>query len=308
MIILIAFGAFVATMIGGLTALRFKDKLHLILGFSAGAIIAVAFFDLLPEALELGGKHFNSASTVTSVVALGFLTYLVLDRLIFLHAHAHEDGHDESHEDPHEENHGHESSDSEARFACRQSESISVSLRSEHSNGRHPTGARGILGASSLSFHSFLDGVAIGLAFQVSAAVGGIVAVAVLVHDFSDGINTVNLILKNKKLGARSLELEEEIVNSKEQKEEKGADHRLALKFLIIDAVAPIVGVVSTLFFHLPESALAIILALFSGFFLYIGATDLIPESHHAHPKFLTTAMTLLGAGILYIAIHFAGV
>jgi ZIP family zinc transporter len=151
----------------------------------------------------------------------------------------------------------------------------------DHDDAHH---RRGILGAGSLSIHSFLDGVAIGLAFQVSAAIGAIVAIAVLVHDFSDGINTVNLILKNKGKGAG------------------------AFRWLIVDAVAPVVGVISTLFFTLPESALAIILAVFSGFFLYIGASDLIPESHHGHPKFLTTAMTILGAGILYVAIHFANV
>ena len=263
MIILIAFGAFAATMIGGLAALRFKDKLHLILGFSAGAVLAVAFFDLLPEAISLGGKYYGTAA-VPSVVALGFLTYLVLDRLIFLHAHVHEDGHE------------HELSGPEERAV--------IGSAADPVAGQSGFIQRGILGASSLSFHSFLDGVAIGLAFQVSAAVGSIVAVAVLVHDFSDGINTVNLILKNQGEGAR------------------------AFRWLWVDALAPIVGAASTLLFTLPESALAIILALFSGFFLYIGATDLIPESHHRHPKFLTTAMTLLGAGILYIAIHFANI
>jgi zinc transporter ZupT len=48
-------------------------------------------------------------------------------------------------------------------------------------------------------------------------------------------------------------------------------------------------------------------LALFAGFFLYIGASDLIPESFHAHPKFLTTAMTLLGSAVLYLAISVIG-
>ena len=43
----------ISTFLGGMFALRFKDKLHLILGFSAGAVIGVAFFDLLPEALNL---------------------------------------------------------------------------------------------------------------------------------------------------------------------------------------------------------------------------------------------------------------
>ncbi len=107
-------------------------------------------------------------------------------------------------------------------------------------------------------------------------------AVAVLVHDFSDGINTVSLILKNE------------------------GEKKRALHWLIVDAVAPVVGAASTLLFRLPEEGLSIVLAVFSGFFLYIGASDLIPESHHAHPKFLTTVMTLLGAAVLYAAIHLA--
>jgi len=109
-----------------------------------------------------------------------------------------------------------------------------------------------------------------------------VVAVAVLVHDFSDGINTVNLILKND-----------------------GGDDR-AFSWLLVDALAPVLGASSTLLFTLPESSLSLILALFSGFFLYIGASDLLPESHHAHPKMLTTMMTLLGAAVLYVAIYFA--
>jgi hypothetical protein len=48
-ILLLASAAFVATFIGGSFALKFRDKLHLILGFSAGAVAGVALFDLLPE-------------------------------------------------------------------------------------------------------------------------------------------------------------------------------------------------------------------------------------------------------------------
>lgn len=229
-------------------ALRFKDKLHLILGFSAGAVIGVAFFDLLPESINLGSKFYD-IGTLTSITAIGFLVYLLLDRLVFLHAHAHSHDHGD---------------------------------HSEEVEGKQIS--RGILGAGSLSIHSFLDGVAIGLAFQVSAAIGAIVAVAVLVHDFSDGINTVNLILKNRGEG------------------------KFAFKWLIVDALAPVVGAASTLFFSLPEKSLSVVLAIFAGFFLYIGASDLIPESHHAHPKFLTTAMTILGAAVLFTAVHFANI
>jgi zinc transporter ZupT len=242
-IFIIAIATFVATLLGGLFALRFRDKLHLILGFSAGAVIAVAFFDLMPEAIDLGSTHYN-IPTITSIVALGFIIYTILDRFIILHSHNHDDEVDE-------------------KF--------------------RPKAKRGVLGAGSLSIHSFLDGVAIGLAFQVSSAVGVVVTIAVLVHDFSDGINTVNLISKNE--GTR----------------------KEAFRWLIVDALAPVLGVISTLFFSLSESALGIVLATFCGFFLYIGATDLLPESHHTHPTFWTTFMTVLGMGVLYIAIKLIG-
>lgn len=239
----IGFAAACATLLGGSLALKLKDKLHLILGFSAGAIIAVAFFDLIPESIELGSKYFEPSALIT-FTALGFFAYVVLDRLILLHTH-NDDGDDDA-----------------------------------HVHGATP---RGLLGAGSLSGHSFLDGLAVGLAFQASAAVGAVVAVAVLTHDFSDGINTVNMILKNK--GTR----------------------KEAFRWLMTDALAPIAGVTATLFFSVPEIALAPILATFAGFFLYIGASDLLPESHHAHPKFLTTVTTLAGALVLYLVISIAG-
>jgi len=239
MIILISIGALIATFLGGLIAIKFKDRLHIILGFSAGAVIGVAFFDLIPEAIELTSAFFDPSTTL-SFVALGFMAYMVLDRTIILHSHTEEDAHHHHH--------------------------------------------RGNIGAGSLSIHSFLDGVAIGLAFQVGAAVGAIVAVAVLVHDFSDGMNTVNMIIKNK------------------------GSKKMALRWLTADALAPVAGVISTLFFTLDESALGIILALFSGFFLYIGASDLLPESHHGHKTRWTTFATLLGAGVLYFAIKLAGI
>jgi ZIP family zinc transporter len=79
-------------------------------------------------------------------------------------------------------------------------------------------------------------------------------------------------------------------------------ERREGLRWLVADAIAPAIGVAATFFFHLPAADLGVVLALFAGFFLYIGASDLIPESYHAHPKFLTTAMTLAGAAVLYLA------
>jgi ZIP family zinc transporter len=230
-LIAIAASAFASTAAGGLLALSLRDKLHLVLGFSAGAVIGVAFFDLLPEAIELGTRHLR-ADQILAVTAGGFLLYLVLDRILSFHG-------DSAH--------------------------------------------RGAFTAAILCVHSLLDGIAVGLAFQASRNVGIIVAIAVLTHDFSDGINTMNVVIRS------------------------GGDRTRALKWLCVDAAAPAAGMASTAFFSLPAGGFGAALALFGGFFLYIGASDLIPESYHAHPKFLTTAMTLAGAAVLYGAVRLLG-
>jgi zinc transporter ZupT len=236
MVIAFTIITFFSTLAGGLFALRFKDKLHLILGFSAGAVIAVSFFDLLPESLALGSKYHNP-DFIIAVAALGFLVYMILDRMALLHFHSKE-----------------------------------MQMKKW-----------GSFGAGSLSVHSFFDGIAIGLAFQVSDSVGIFVAVAIITHDFSDGLNTVIIVLKDK--GKTSN----------------------AFKWLLVDSIAPVIGVVSTFFFRLPETAFALVLALLSGFFFYIGASDLLPESQHEHPSLGTTIMTVLGMAIIYFAIKAPG-
>src|SRR3954454_24363110 len=84
--------AVVATMFGGTFALFRRDKLHLILGFSAGAVLGVALFDLLPESFDLAADRY-STSTVALLVAAGFFAYLFLTRVLLLHPeHDNENG------------------------------------------------------------------------------------------------------------------------------------------------------------------------------------------------------------------------
>jgi zinc transporter ZupT len=223
-----------ATTLGGLFALARRDRLHLVLGFSAGAVLGVALFDLLPEAIELTRRSYG-VSTVALLVGVGFFAFTLLDRVMLLHPEA-------------------------------------------------SAPRRGSVGAASLALHSFLDGVGIGLAFQVSAGVGAVVAAAVLAHDFSDGINTVGVVLRarGRRIGA--------------------------LRWLLLDAVAPFVGVAASSRFSLSQSHLGLVLAVFCGVFLYLGASDLLPESHHRHPKRLTAALNVAGAAAIWLTIHLAAV
>jgi len=228
MALVLGAGAVLATALGGLFALTRQDRLHLVLGFSAGAVLGVALFDLLPESFELTTGRYPAA-TVALLIGLGFFAFTMVNR--------------------------------------------AVDVRESR---------RGALGAASLSLHSFLDGIGIGLAFQVSTSVGLVVAAAVLAHDFSDGINTVAVVLKNRGHGI------------------------LALRWLAADAAAPLVGVGSTYLYALSDAHLGLVLAVFCGFFLYIGASDLLPESHHRHPKRLTAVLNLGGASLVWLAIHLA--
>ena len=239
-IFIITIATIISTTLGGLFAIKLKDHLHLILGFSAGAVLGVALFDLLPESIALT-QGFYGVEIVTVLIAVGFSIYMFLDRYFSLHAHTNGD------------------------HKCE--------------NPAH----NGKLGASALVFHSFLDGLGIGLAFKVSPAIGWVVALAVLTHDFSDGINTVSMVFN------------------------KGDNQKKALKWLAADALAPAFGVAATFFFTVSEPNLGLILSVFIGLFLYISASDLIPESHHQHPAIWTSIMTVLGMTIIYFATRLAG-
>jgi ZIP family zinc transporter len=139
----------ISTGLGGLAAIRLRDRLHLLLGFSSGAVLGVALFDILPEIFAMDG-----GASYMPVVALGFLAFFGLERYTAMHRareHAH-------------------------AMAAHEQE-------------------LGSWNAGGLALHSFLDGVAIGVGFQASFGVGLLIAMGVIAHDLSDGLNTVTVVL-----------------------------------------------------------------------------------------------------------------
>lgn len=134
----------------------------------------------------------------------------------------------------------------------------------------------GVMKASGLSLHSFLDGVAIGTSFYVSFQLGLLVALAVVFHDFSDGLNTVTVLLRS------------------------GSSQRSAFGWLVLDSVTPMLGAVAAFVAEIPIWIVAFLLAFFSGEFLYLGATDLLPEAHRHEVSFKLLFATILGIALIY--------
>ncbi|HEY1063746.1 MAG TPA: ZIP family metal transporter [Candidatus Saccharimonadales bacterium] len=155
---------------------------------------------------------------------------------------------------------------------------IHHSQEGEYEVHKHPQ--VGMASAIALMGHSFLDGVAIGLAFQVDQSIGIAVAVAVIAHDFTDGINTASLMLVNKNTPKRTV------------------------GFLLMDAAAPILGAASTLLFHVSDFGLLIYLGFFAGSLLYIGASEILPEAHSKHSSYGTIALTLVGVLAMFLIVQ----
>jgi ZIP family zinc transporter len=136
----------------------------------------------------------------------------------------------------------------------------------------------GALGAGALAVHTFIDGLGIGLAFSLDTATGVFVFLAVVAHDFADGLNAVAFVLH------------------------QGGSRRRALTWLTIVAVAPLFGAIAGAALDVSEQSLGELLALYAGFFLYMGAGDLLPHAHE-HPSAKRVAVTLAGfLGILAIS------
>lgn len=89
-LILLSIATFLATFLGGLFSIRNKEKLHRIMGFTAGVVMGVVFFDIFPEIISLIKE--NNFNTTGAMIALasGFLIFHILEKTILIH-HSHED-------------------------------------------------------------------------------------------------------------------------------------------------------------------------------------------------------------------------
>lgn len=149
----------------------------------------------------------------------------------------------------------------------------------DYADHKHPE--VGIFSSLALAGHSFIDGIGIGLGFQVSPTIGILIAIAVISHSFTDGMNSMVLMLVNKNSTNRSK------------------------IFLLIHSSAPILGALSTIFFTLPSYVLTLYLGFFAGFLLYIGASDILPEAHSEKSSYKLIGLTILGTLLIFVITRF---
>lgn len=217
----------VSTVLGGMLGFRLSRELETAVALTGGVVVAVALFEVLPEAFESA----DDPRLVGVLVGCGFLLFFLAERGLVLH-----------HRDDAEQARAH--------------------------------GTVGALGAGALSTHSFIDGLGIGLAFGVDTATGLLVLLAVISHDFADGLNTVNFVLR------------------------QSGDRNRARSWLAVDALAPVVGAIVGASLSVSAENLGRLLALYAGFFLFMGATDLLPHAHE-HPSGKRVLLTVAGFAVI---------
>lgn len=229
-----------ATTTGGFIAIRSRDRLHLVLGLSAGLLLGLVAFDLLPEVFELNTDTFGNVPVVSIAFVIGFLALHFAEQIFGSH-------------EPAESDYGH-----------------------EH---KHSVNIAGTLGALAMGGHVFLDGIALGLSFKVSNSLGLAVFVAILSHAFSDGLNTVSLLIKS------------------------GHWTKRAIALLGLDAIMRISGAALGTYVTISDPTLAIYLAIFSGFVIYLATSHILPEAHSRHPSKMTMLATVTGVIAMWLIV-----
>jgi ZIP family zinc transporter len=118
--------------------------------------------------------------------------------------------------------------------------------------------------------------LALGVAFSIDEKLGIAVFVALLVHAFSDGLNTVAMLVKTNKWSKKGYWL------------------------LGVDSIARVSGAAIGSSLVLSENVTALYLAAFSGIVIYIATSHILPEAHARHSSRWTLAATLAGVAIMW--------
>lgn len=244
-ILIFSFIGSVASLIGGALLLLNKNQTkrfyHLLASFAAGALLATAFLDLLPEALEEAPE-----ANIFAWALAGLLGFFILERFLHWFHHHHD----------------------EELPAGELTKKPVVSL---------------VLFGDSV--HNFIDGLVVGSAFLVDIRLGIVTALATAAHEIPQEIGDFGILLN------------------------AGVKKSRVFLYNVLSSLATMVAAVGVYFLGSAlEGVLPIFLSVTAGFFIYIAASDIIPEIHGRDKKgfaALETGMLMLGIGLVYLGIRF---
>jgi ZIP family zinc transporter/zinc and cadmium transporter len=218
-----------ASMLGSLILIIFhkwseKNSL-LIINFSAGIMLTLAFCHLIPEGIEL-----NSKTMVYTLI--GFSIMFFLQFVVLFHP-------------------------------CHDQEC----LNTKHTH---------IVSITGLSLHSILDGLIIAVGFEANSKLGILTTLAILLHKLPDGITISGILLHD------------------------GAPKKKVFNISLINACFTPIGTIFGMFLlkNISASTLGALLGITAGSFIFLSASDLIPETHKCKNRI--TAFMLF-AGIIFI-------
>ena len=202
------------------------------ISFSAGALFALAFFHLIPEAIDL-----NPVNALYAAVG-AFVFFYLLEQQIMMH-----------------------------------------SCSEEKCFHHHVDKSKGFVGLWGILLHSLIDGALIGIGFEVSFTLGLVTALAVLVHKIPDGLSVSTIMLHS------------------------GFTKKEASKNSTLVALATPLGAILAYFLlrGVSNEAVGLALGFSAGTFLYISASDLVPETHK-NVNWLNGAFVILGIVAIMLA------
>lgn len=206
---------------------------HYVNSFAAGLILAIAFFHLIPEAVEL-------SEIAAPVIFVGFFLFYMMENFLVIHSGS--------------ELHYHPSD------PCLS----------------HTSSVTGVMAFSGLILHSLIDGIIIGVGFELSTELGLLAAFAVISHEVPEGITSFALINETM-------------------------PERASLLSAFVAIATPIGALISLLFIqNISEDIIGILLGLAAGTFIYVAASDLIPHTH-GNQNFRTLISFLVGALLIIL-------
>lgn len=143
----------------------------------------------------------------------------------------------------------------------------------------HPIDKIALMG---IGFHSLLDGIIIGVGFEISYALGIIAALSVLLHELPEGISTISILLHS------------------------GYERKRAIFYSWLVALSTPLGALGAYLVigDISKNILGILLAIAAGSFLYVAAADLIPEIHKKS-RILNIVLVILGILFPFVVRYF---